>query len=317
MFTPKISVVMSVYNSEKFLDAAIKSILEQSFKNFEFIIINDGSTDNSSEIIKKYIENDKKIVLINNKKNLGRAKSRNEGLKIARGKYVAILDSDDIALPERLGEQYNFLGKNREFFLVGSSAYNIDEQGGILTTHKSISNPSKVVNKLARRNCIYHSSVMYKNSKKYFYREKFPYSQDYDFYLRLLSDNKKLTNLKKPLIKYRINPEAISFSQRTKQKLFAEKAREFYHQRLKYGKDEYDKFDPNEILSINAETSTNKVVLESEIKAGFKLNNFKRVRKLCKKYFRHYGFLKNITVYYLFSFMGKRFVNMIRKVLFS
>ncbi len=173
-----------------------------------------------------------------------------------------------------------------------------------------------VEKKLSTENCICHSTVMYRNEKTNFYREKFPYAQDYDFYLYLLSIGKILNNISDTLIKYRIHSEAISWTKSAKQKLFAEKAKEFYYQRLKYGKDEYDKFDPREILEIDVESSTNKIVLESEIRASFKLNNFKRARKFCKRYFKHYGILNKMFVYWLLSFTGERFINLIRRIIF-
>ena len=109
---PKISVIMAVYNSEKFLNESINSILNQTFKDFEFIIINDCSTDNSLKIIKEFIKKDNRIKLINNERNLGAAGTRNEGLKIAKGKYIAILDSDDISYTQRFVIQYNYLEDN-------------------------------------------------------------------------------------------------------------------------------------------------------------------------------------------------------------
>ena len=306
---------MAVYNSEKYLDESIQSILDQTFRNFELILINDCSTDNSLKIINKYVKKDKRIVIIDNKTNLGRPKARNKGLEIAKGKYIAILDSDDIALPDRLKIQYDFLEKNRDIFLVGSGAYNMDENGTITTKNKPLINSEDIRNKLSTHNCLYHPTIMFRN-KGFMYREKFVYTQDYDFYLILLSNDKKISNIFEPLIKYRINPNAITWSKKSKQKYFELKANEFYHQRLKYGKDEYDKFDPNEILSIDVENSTDEFILKSEVEAKFKLNEFKEVRMFCKKYFRHYGFINKMSIYYLLSFTGKKCVDLIRKVLF-
>ncbi len=311
----RVSVIMSVYNAEKFLNESIQSVLKQTLKDFELIIINDSSNDSSLEIIKKYQNKDKRIVLINLEKNLGRAGARNKGLKIAKGKYIAILDADDIALPKRLEKQYDFLEKNKDIFLVGSGAININEKGDALITHKGISDPNKIALDLPKKNCLYHSSVMYRNNGQYLYREKFPYSQDYDLYLRILSDGKKITNLEEPLIKYRVNPEAISWRKRAQQMMFAEKARYLYFQRLKYGKDNYGSFDSNEILNIDVEKSADRLVLESEIEASFKLNNFKRVRRFCKKYFKYHGYLNKTLLYYLLSFTNKNFINFIRKAL--
>jgi len=306
---------MSVYNGEKFLNESINSILNQTFRDFEFIIIDDYSTDNSLHVIKKYTKKDKRIVLIQGKKNIGLTKSLNKGLKIAKRKYIARIDADDIALPERLKKQYEYLEKNKDIFLVGTGAYNINKNGNIDTMKKPLTNPDLIEKTLYYKNCIYHPTIMFRN-KGYLYREKFIYSQDYDFYLRMLSDGKKLINIRDILIKYRINPKAVSFSQRAKQTLFAEKAKEFYYQRLKYGKDEYDKFNPKEIFDINIEKSRDKMVLESEIKSSFRLNNFKKVRKFCKKYFKYYGVFNKTIIYYLLSFIGSKTINIIRKIIF-
>jgi len=112
----KISVLMSVFNGEAYLSEAIESILDQTYKNFEFIIINDCSTDNSKKILRKYANADKRIQLINNKQNLGLTKSLNFGLKNSHGEFVARMDSDDISLPIRLEEQYNYLKKIETYF---------------------------------------------------------------------------------------------------------------------------------------------------------------------------------------------------------
>ena len=108
MNTPMISVVMPVYNAEKYLDEAIKSILVQTCKDFEFIIINDGSNDKSLEIIEKYNIQDERIVLIN-RENRGLIASLNEGIEKTKGRYIARMDADDISLPDRFEKQIEFL----------------------------------------------------------------------------------------------------------------------------------------------------------------------------------------------------------------
>jgi glycosyltransferase involved in cell wall biosynthesis len=134
---PKISVITAVYNGERFLVKTIESILNQTFKNFEYILINDCSKDKSLKIMKEYKKKDKRIVLINNKKNIGSASSRNLGLKMARGGYIAILDHDDLALPERLEKEQNYLEKNPDIFLVSGQSINIDEFGNETTKIKN------------------------------------------------------------------------------------------------------------------------------------------------------------------------------------
>lgn len=319
MNIPKITVLMSVYNSEKFLREAMDSILNQSFKDFEFLIINDGSTDKTAKILQSF--HDPRINIINNKVNIGLTKSLNKGLKIAKGEYIARQDADDVSVSNRLDKQYNYLEKHRQIFLVGSGAYNIDEKGKIETIWNPLTSSELIKKTLYKNNCIYHPTIMFRNEENIFYREKFIYTQDYDFYLILLSKGKKLNNIKEPIIKYRINPEGISWVNKTKQKLFEIKAKEFYHQRLKYGKDKYDSFDPNEILSIDVERSTDKIVLETEIDASIQINNQKRIRKLCKIYFKYYGLINKFLFYYLLSFSKygicvSRTKNILRKLLF-
>lgn len=115
---PRVSVLMSVYNGELYLREAIESILQQSFNDFEFIIINDASTDNSQAIIESYY--DTRIVLLNNNSNLGLAQSLNRGLDVAHGQYIARMDADDISLPERLQKQVAFMDENNEIGICGT-----------------------------------------------------------------------------------------------------------------------------------------------------------------------------------------------------
>ena len=115
-----ISVIMSNYNTpEEYLREAIESILNQTYKNFEFIIIDDCSTDNSLEIIKSY--NDERIVLIENEENIGLTKSINKGLAVAKGEYIARMDADDVSLPQRFEKQINYMNDHTELIVCGSS----------------------------------------------------------------------------------------------------------------------------------------------------------------------------------------------------
>lgn len=249
--SPEVSVIMSVFNSAKYLAEAIESILNQSFIDFEFIIINDASTDDSLSIVEGYAKKDGRIILIDNKDNIGLTKSLNLGLRLAKGIYIARTDSDDVSLPGRLEKQYAFLKKNKGIFLVGSGALEIASDGRFIRRYPRITSPLLLKWRLPKKNNIYHPSIVFRNEGDNFYREKFVYSQDYDFFLCLLTKGKRLANMQDVLIAYRINPEAISRIKNAKQQLFAEKAQELYHQRMKYGRDEYDKFNPEEIISLN------------------------------------------------------------------
>lgn len=309
----KVSVVMSVYNNQHYLEKAIRSILNQTLSDFEFIIIDDYSTDNSKKILMKYAKNDKRIKVITNRENIGLTKSLNIGLKIARAKYVARMDSDDISLPRRLEDQYNYLENYKNIFLVGSGALIINNEGKIVKKFKPIVGVKKIKEGLFKKNVIYHPTIMFRNHKSCFYREKFIYAQDYDFYLNLISSGEHLNNIFRPLIKYRINNQGITWKEKSKQKLFANKARDFYHQRLSKEIDEYETFNPIEILNLDANNSTNRIVLESEIKVSFKFNDFERVKKLSRKFFTHHGLINKISLYFIASLMGERIINFLKK----
>ena len=121
MIAPRISVIMPVYNSEKYVSFAIKSILNQTYRNFEFIIVNDGSTDNSEKIILLY--KDQRIIY-RKKEHTGISDTLNFGLKIARGEWIARMDSDDISLSDRLEKQMKYIQNNREISVI-STAYAI------------------------------------------------------------------------------------------------------------------------------------------------------------------------------------------------
>ncbi|MCP8319033.1 MAG: glycosyltransferase, partial [Candidatus Methylarchaceae archaeon HK01B] len=134
MKSPKITILMSVYNGEKYLREAIDSILNQTFKDFEFLIINDGSTDRTVEILRSY--HDSRIKIITNEKNMGLTKSLNKGLKIARSEYVARMDADDISYPRRLEVQYEYMKKNPDVGIVGSWNDVIDDKGNTIDYRK-------------------------------------------------------------------------------------------------------------------------------------------------------------------------------------
>ena len=178
---------MSVYNGEKYLREAIDSILNQTFKDFEFLIINDGSTDSTAEILQSY--QDPRIRVINNEKNIGLTKSLNKGLKLAKGEYIARMDADDISMPERLQEQVDMLEQKSGLGVVGTRHCVIDEKGNIKSEAKNYGNPVILRWKLLFNNVFTHSSVMMR--KKAYedsggYNPEFEASQDYDLWSRIV-----------------------------------------------------------------------------------------------------------------------------------
>lgn len=207
---PNISVVMSVYNGEKYLREAINSILEQSYADFEFIIIDDCSTDNSLDIIKSYKDN--RIRLIRNKANLRLPASLNMGIRLANGKYIARMDADDISLPDRFLKQVNYLESHPEVVALGGSFQAIDGNGRNLYKHHAL-----IEEKLDRYYLIpsplAHPTVMMRReiivNNNLFYDVKYSSAQDYDLWLRIRKYF-KIANLPEVLLKYRIHKKSIS-----------------------------------------------------------------------------------------------------------
>lgn len=242
---PLISVIMCVYNEEKCLSESIESVLNQDLTDFELIIVDDDSTDRSPELIEAYRRRDDRILVIRTGKNVGPAKARNVALKKAEGKYVAILDADDVALPGRLKLQYQYLEQNMDIYLLGGYLIVIDGKGREKDVWKSkCLDRTELEEALPKRNCIAHSTVMFRNTHEFFYREKFEVSEEYDLYLNMLSSGKHLANIPRFLTKYRLRPTSLTFQQSAKIAFYASKAREFYQQRIGDGADGYDSFRP-------------------------------------------------------------------------
>ena len=207
----KISVIMPVYNAEKYLDEAIQSILNQTYENFEFIIINDGSIDKSLEIIKYYAKKDTRIVLIS-RENRGLPYSLNEGIKIAKGEYIVRMDADDIALKDRLKNQYDFMEKNKDIGISGGAIIVFGDN--IKTKINYFPNTDEYIKAtLLFSTPFAHPTVIFRKNfiLKYnlFYNENYKHSQDIDLWNRM-SKFTKMGNIKIPLVKYRIHKNSIT-----------------------------------------------------------------------------------------------------------
>ncbi len=213
----KISVVMPVYNSEKYLSEAIESILNQTFQNFEFIIVDDKSTDSSWQIIQEYAQKDQRIVPVKNTGKKGCYSARNFGLSLAKGKYYAVMDSDDISLLNRLEVQFEFMEQNQDVVVCGAWAESFGESSGLKKT--PVLNESIVAN-LFFNSCIAHPTAFIRNdvlkSNNIYYKDSINVAQDYEFWNRLKKFG-KLTNIPEVLLKYRIHDSQISSLKMKKQ----------------------------------------------------------------------------------------------------
>ena len=207
---PEITVLMPVYNDEKFVRFSIESILNQTFNNFEFIIINDASSDNTLKILEEY--HDSRIKIVNNDINLRVPRSLNKGLSIARGKYIARIDSDDISVKERLEKQYLFLENNREFGLVGSYTEVIDENGKSIEFWNEYSEPEYIFYTLSFWNCLVTSSVMFEKDlaiKLGGFDPDYDRTEDYELWYKI-SRVKKIYIIPEYLSKYRKNKSGVT-----------------------------------------------------------------------------------------------------------
>lgn len=205
----KLSVVMAVYNGETYLREAIDSILNQTFTNFEFIIINDGSTDGTQQILESY--KDPRIIPVH-QEHLGFTKSLNNGIALAKGEYIARQDADDISMPDRLEKQIEFLERHKNIALLGTATKFVDEKGRYLYTIEFSCDHFAIERGMNRQNHFIHGSVMFK--KQYFfelggYRDFFLTSQDFDLWLRFI-ENYEVANLSNPLYKRRITSHSIT-----------------------------------------------------------------------------------------------------------
>jgi len=226
MRNPKVTVLMSVYNGEKYLKEAIDSILNQTFSDFEFIIINDGSTDNTLQILKKY--KDSRIIIINNSKNIGLTKSLNIGIKKTRGEYIARMDADDISLSNRLNEEVIFLENNNKCAVVGTFIKMINEKSKIIGIEEKPITNKKIKKLLVVDNCIIHGSTMIRKKcleEVGHYDESFVRSQDYDLWLRM-SEKYELANIPKYLYVWRKNRDSIESRFMNDQKRYVKLAKE-------------------------------------------------------------------------------------------
>jgi len=207
--SPPVTVLMAIYNAEAFVAAAIESILEQTFRDFEFLIIDDGSTDESVEIVEGYA--DSRIRLVRNERQTGLVPTLNRGIELARGEYIARMDADDISLPERLERQVGFMEANPDIGACGTWVITMgDREGEVweypestgeircrLLFDSALAHPSVCM----RRQAFAHHSLQFD--------EAYPLAEDYQLW-RTASDEFPLANIGEVLVRYRIHAESVS-----------------------------------------------------------------------------------------------------------
>jgi len=210
---------MSVYNGERHLREAVESILNQTFCDFEFIIVDDASTDSTPEILREYAKQDERIRLLRNAYNLGITRSLNRGLKLVHGEYIAHLDADDISLPSRLKLQTRFLDAHPQVGALGAAVEVIDEQSKTLSEEPVSTEHEALQALLLVDNCLCHSTLMARRALVQAlggYDERLRYAQDYNLWWGL-SCLARLAALPEVLVQLRVVGKSISKLHRQEQ----------------------------------------------------------------------------------------------------
>jgi glycosyltransferase involved in cell wall biosynthesis len=211
MPTPYVSVIMPYYNAGRFIAQAIESILAQTFTDFEVLLINDGSTDASEEILQLY-SNDPRLVFVRNERNCGVAAALNTGLRVAKGVVFARMDADDLAAPQRLEKQVDYLSTHPDCILCGTDVVLIDANQRVIGTRQFPHTDHEIKRQLLRVNPFCHPTVCLPATivRQYGlqYSAEFPRAEDYHFWLRLASYG-QFVNLPEKLLQWRYSAHSI------------------------------------------------------------------------------------------------------------
>ncbi|WKK66706.1 glycosyltransferase [Lutimonas zeaxanthinifaciens] len=208
----KLSVIISVFNGEQYLAESLDSVLHQSFNDFELILIDDASKDQSRRIIEQYSNLDSRIIPIYNQSNVGLTANLNKGIKKARGELIGRMDADDVAFPLRFEAQISYLDSHPEVDLVGSSAIVIDGKGHELSLRSVPEFHKDILSMLPKANPVTHSTVIFRKdrfARISFYNENYPIIQDYEMWFRAIGKGLKFHNLQETLLAYRMDKNYI------------------------------------------------------------------------------------------------------------
>jgi len=220
---------MPVFNAEKHVKEAIDSVLNQTFKDLELLIIDDGSIDGTEDIINKYKDKDQRVISIKSDTNKGVVHSLNKGLEITRSDFIARIDADDIWISEKLERQIRHLNADEDLYMSATAKININDNGEVREGEKypHVFEYQEIKQNILKRNIFCHSSVVFRrdilNTVGY-YNESFVNSEDYEFWIRII-DRHKVEILPDPMVFYRISKDTISYNRIKEQRYYAIKAK--------------------------------------------------------------------------------------------
>jgi len=222
---PKVSVVMSVHQGERYLEEALGSVLGQTWRDYEFVIVDDGSTDGTDMILRRHAARDRRIALLKNERNVGLTKSLNRALSVAQGEYVARQDADDVSMPRRLESQVRFLETRPAVGLVGTACRVIDAEGRTVGDYTWPGSDAAIRWHMLFHNAFCHSSIMWRQAAfgedAPRYDERYRYSQDYALWSGLLTRTSG-ANLDELLVSYRVHDRSIESTSRVAQQDMAD-----------------------------------------------------------------------------------------------
>ncbi len=233
--TPAISVIMPAYNAEKYIASAIDSILLQTFKDFELIIVDDSSTDKTWDIVKKYIKG-KRIIASRNNKNLKLSKTLNAAIEKSRGKYLARMDADDWSYPNRLDKQYKFMEKYKNVGIVGGQMEIVKEDGTSMGKRRYAKDDKSLRKNIFWFSPFSHPLIMIRKSildRVGMYNPQFNPAEDYELYFRI-GKISKFANLPETLLKYRVIAKSMTTGSTKKMELQTIKIRNMYANSKEY-----------------------------------------------------------------------------------
>lgn len=242
MKTPLISVILSSYNGTKYIRESIESVLNQSYTNLEFIIINDCSSDNTEDIISEYKKKDSRIIYIKNSSNLKLTASLNKGVEISQGKYIARIDDDDIwSDKDKLKKQVEFMESNTDYGICGTNMILINESWEEIGWVEHRISDIQIRSHISQSNQFSHSTIMMRKSilqlsGAYIDAPYNRYTEDYDLWLRIWIYS-KFYNLEDYCVKYRVRPWSITWKKSLQQNINA--LRVYFKYRKQYPKKYY------------------------------------------------------------------------------
>ncbi len=310
-FQPRVSILLSAYNSEQFIQPCVRSLLDQTFEDFELLVVDDGSTDRTWEILKSF--NDPRLKVAR-QDNMGLTVTLNVLLAQAKGVYIGRQDADDYSLPERIEKEVRFLDSHADIALVGTWSVQIDDDNEEIYRFEPEARPEALNQLLVEQNPFIHGSWLVRREALLQlggYREEFRCSQDYDLLLRM-KENYRVSNIPEVLYAKRHTSGMVSVRNVSRQSYFGELARKCWRERADFGIDHIQKglFEAP-VFNVSDESKTGMILYHKHLISVFaRKGEAAKIRAEIYKLLRISRFDPFAYMQYLLSFGGNRVLRM-------